>query len=214
MLPVAIFRKSNAYGEQADQSANECTVGWTGAYPTLCRKRPTASLVSRKVLTPLLGQVLLCIIIQMVGFELVQRETWFAIGFCVGKCIALMITRFIPPQLDTEKSNIKNSENTTLFLISCFQYIFSGVVLSVGPPFRQSMRKNCKFSAVVRRKLLTKLCSALRCHYCRDCPNLCLYAVRPSDLACKTHGIDIHGCYFQGVRARFSTSWFGVRVGS
>lgn len=114
VLPVAIF------------------MGWTGAYPTLCRKRPTASLVSRKVLTPLLGQVLLCIIIQMVGLGLVQRETWF-----------------IPPQLDTQKSNIKNSENTTLFLISCFQYIFSGVVLSVGPPFRQSMRNNLPFVVTI-----------------------------------------------------------------
>ena len=214
MLPVAIFSKFNAYGEQANRLANECTVGWTGAYPTLCRKRPTASLVSRKVLTPLLGQVLLCIIIQMVGFELVQRETWFAIGFRAGKRIVLMITRFIPPQLDTQKSNIKNSENTTLFLISCFQYIFSGVVLSVGPPFRQSMRNNCKLSAVVCGYLLTKLCSALRCHYCRDYPILCLHAIRPSDLACKTHGLDIHGSYFQDVRAHFSTRWFGVCVDS
>lgn len=114
VLPVAIF------------------MGWTGAYPTLCSKRPTASLVSRKVLTPLLGQVLLCIIIQLVGFEFVQRQTWF-----------------IPPQLDTQKSNIKNSENTTLFLISCFQYIFSGIVLSVGPPFRQSMRNNLPFVVTI-----------------------------------------------------------------
>ena len=33
-------------------------VGWTGAYPVLSRKKPTANLVSRKVLTPLLGQVI------------------------------------------------------------------------------------------------------------------------------------------------------------
>ena len=51
-------------------------VGWTGAYPVLSHKRPTASLVSRKVLTPLLGQVLICICIQLLGFEVVQRQTW------------------------------------------------------------------------------------------------------------------------------------------
>ena len=50
--------------------------------------------------------------------------------------------RFLPPHLDTEKSNVENSENTTLFLVSCFQYIFSGIVQSVGPPFRQTMRNN------------------------------------------------------------------------
>lgn len=108
VLPIAIF------------------MGWAGAFPVLSSKRPTASLVSRKVLTPLLGQVLLCIAVQAVGFEWAQRQPWY-----------------IPPHVRKNKSNIKNSQNTTLFTISCFQYIFSGIVLSVGPPFRQSLRHNC-----------------------------------------------------------------------
>jgi cation-transporting ATPase 13A2 len=58
ILPIAIF------------------MGWTGAYPTLSRKRPTASLVSRKVLTPLLGQIVLCILVQLVAFETVQKQPW------------------------------------------------------------------------------------------------------------------------------------------
>jgi cation-transporting ATPase 13A2 len=58
ILPIAIF------------------MGWTGAYPTLSRKRPTASLVSRKVLTPLLGQIILCILIQLIAWETVQRQPW------------------------------------------------------------------------------------------------------------------------------------------
>ncbi|KAL6713089.1 hypothetical protein ACLMJK_009210 [Lecanora helva] len=119
VLPVAIF------------------MGWTGAYPALSRKRPTASLVSRKVLTPLLGQVLLCILIQAIAFEYVQKQSWFK-----------------PPHLDKEKSNIVNSENTTLFLVSCFQYVFSGVVLSVGPPFRQTMRNNLPFVVTIVTTLL------------------------------------------------------------
>lgn len=63
------------------------------------------------------------------------------------------IYRFIPPVLDTEKSNIENSENTTLFLLSCFQYILSGIVLSVGPPFRQSMTRNCEFNTLASLRL-------------------------------------------------------------
>jgi cation-transporting P-type ATPase 13A2 len=58
ILPIAIF------------------MGWTGAYHALSRKRPTASLVSRKVLTPLLGQIALCILIQLTAFETVQRQPW------------------------------------------------------------------------------------------------------------------------------------------
>ena len=78
MLPVAIFSRSNAYGGRSDELADRSIVGWNGPYPALSRKRPTASLVSRKVLTPLLGQVLLCIAIQFMGFEFVQRQTWLA----------------------------------------------------------------------------------------------------------------------------------------
>jgi cation-transporting ATPase 13A2 len=56
-------------------------------------------------------------------------------------------SRFIPPQLDKEKSNIENSENTSLFLTSCYEYILSGIVLGIGPPFRQSMSHNRKLFA-------------------------------------------------------------------
>jgi cation-transporting ATPase 13A3/4/5 len=47
--------------------------------------------------------------------------------------------------LDRNKSNIRNSENTALFLVSCYQYILSAIVLSVGKPFRDSMRHNLPF---------------------------------------------------------------------
>lgn len=90
-----------------------------------------ADLVSRKVLTPLLGQMALCVAIQTIAFVVVRQEPWF-----------------IPPVVDPDKSNIKNSENTALFLVSCFEYILSGVVLNAGKPFRQSMWQNCASLAV------------------------------------------------------------------
>jgi cation-transporting ATPase 13A2 len=58
ILPIAIF------------------MGWTGPYPVLSKKRPTASLVSRKVLVPLLGQITLCVLVQLIGFEVVQKQPW------------------------------------------------------------------------------------------------------------------------------------------
>ncbi|KAI9721463.1 MAG: hypothetical protein M1812_002225 [Candelaria pacifica] len=114
ILPIAIF------------------MGWTGPYPTMSRKRPTASLVSRKVLTPLLGQVAICILTQLIALEVVRKQSWF-----------------LPPRLNQEKSNIVNSENTTLFLVSCYQYTLSAIVLSVGPPFRQSMASNLPFVVTI-----------------------------------------------------------------
>ncbi|KAL8734944.1 MAG: hypothetical protein Q9166_001296 [cf. Caloplaca sp. 2 TL-2023] len=119
ILPIAVF------------------MGWTGPYPTLCRKRPTASLVSRKILTPLVGQIGLCIFIQGLAFEYVRRQIWY-----------------IPPVLDKEQSNIENSENTTLYLLSCFQYILSAIVLSVGRPFRQSTTNNLPFVVTIVVALL------------------------------------------------------------
>lgn len=110
ILPIAIF------------------MSWAGPYPELCRKRPTADLVSRKVLTPLIGQMCVCILIQAAAFVVVRKQPWF-----------------IPPVVDHDKSNIKNSENTALFLVSCFEYIFSGVVLNAGPPFRVGVWKNWPF---------------------------------------------------------------------
>ncbi|KAJ6096783.1 cation-transporting ATPase [Penicillium sp. IBT 16267x] len=119
ILPIAIF------------------MGWTGPYPTLSRKRPTADLVSRKVLTPLLGQIIMVVLAQLAIFQTVQTQPWF-----------------IPPQLNLEKSNIVNSENTALFLFSCFQYILTSIVLSVGPPFRQPMTLNVPYLCTIIIDLL------------------------------------------------------------
>jgi cation-transporting ATPase 13A3/4/5 len=110
ILPIAIF------------------MGWTGPYRELSRKRPTASLVSRKVLTPLLGQILLCVVTQFVAWWVVRQQPWYQ-----------------PPVLDVGHSNSKNSQNTALFLVSCYQYILSAIVLSIGKPFRQPIRHNLPF---------------------------------------------------------------------
>ncbi|WEW56295.1 hypothetical protein PRK78_001738 [Emydomyces testavorans] len=119
ILPIAIF------------------MGWIGPYSKLCRKRPTANLVSRKVLTPLLGQMIICLLVQLVAFETVQKQEWYK-----------------PPKLKLDDTSIENSQNTALFLVSCYQYIFSGLVLSVGPPFRQPMTSNVPFVVVIIVSLL------------------------------------------------------------
>ncbi|KAL4917905.1 hypothetical protein BDW62DRAFT_72569 [Aspergillus aurantiobrunneus] len=114
ILPIAIF------------------MGWTAPYPVLSQKRPTADLVSRKVLTPLLGQILVSITVQLVAYKSVQSQPWFK-----------------APDIKLGEDNIENSENTVLFLTSSFQYILVSVVLSVGPPFRKPMRSNRPFLTVI-----------------------------------------------------------------
>ncbi|KAL2813331.1 hypothetical protein BDW59DRAFT_154862 [Aspergillus cavernicola] len=114
ILPIAIF------------------MGWTAPYPILSRKRPTADLVSRKVLTPLLGQITISILTQLVAYKWVQTQPWFK-----------------APNPDLGEDNIENSENTVLFLISSLQYILASIVLSIGPPFRKPMSSNMPFLTVI-----------------------------------------------------------------
>ncbi|KAF5026028.1 hypothetical protein F66182_1883 [Fusarium sp. NRRL 66182] len=119
ILPIAIF------------------MGWAGPAPRLSRKRPTADLVSRKVLTPLLGFMLICILFQAVAYVTVKEQPWY-----------------IPPVVHKDEPSIENSQNTSLFLFSCFEYILSGVILNAGPPFRQRTTQNWPFVTTVLVALL------------------------------------------------------------
>lgn len=110
ILPIAVF------------------MSWAGPAASLCRKRPTADLVSRKVLTPLLGSMVICVLIQTAALIAVGEQPWYK-----------------APDTGHGESNIKNSDNVALFLSSCFEYILSGVVLNAGAPFRQSSIKNREF---------------------------------------------------------------------
>jgi cation-transporting ATPase 13A2 len=126
ILPIAIF------------------MGWAGPAPVLSRKRPTANLVSRKVLTPLLGLMTICVAIQAIAYVTVREQPWY-----------------IPPKVKHEESNIKNSENTALFLTSCFEYILSGIILNAGAPFRQGLAQNYPFCFTILASLVITLSMVL-----------------------------------------------------
>ncbi|KAI9315959.1 putative P-type ATPase [Dichotomocladium elegans] len=100
-------------------------MGYTDSWPHLARKRPTASLVSKKVLTSLIGQILINSNFQFIAYWMVHQQDWYK-----------------PPVFDPDGENIECYENTVLFLLSSFQYIFVAIVFSVGPPYRKPLWSN------------------------------------------------------------------------
>ncbi|KAG0347027.1 hypothetical protein BG004_000252 [Podila humilis] len=113
ILPIAVF------------------MGRTEAFPVLNPKRPTANLVSKKVLTSLIGHIIIQFMFQGIIFVTVRRQEWYR-----------------PPVYHRGEKNIECFENTAMFLLSCFQYLLIAVVFSVGPPFRKPMVSNRPFVVI------------------------------------------------------------------
>lgn len=107
IIPIAIF------------------MGQTGPHPSIHHKRPTARLVSKKVLSSMIGQFIIQLIIQLFAFYWVRRQAWY-----------------LPGVVDLENEVYLTFENTIVFLVSCYQYLIVAVVFTVGPPYQAEMWKN------------------------------------------------------------------------
>lgn len=123
IIPIAIF------------------MSWSKAYPIMCKKRPTANLISPKILVPLLGSIIIECFFQIFGWQLGKNpeEPWY---------------RKAIPGNDEE---VKCSDNTVVFLFANFQYIFVALMLTVGPPYRESAIKNKPFIITV----ITTICFSI-----------------------------------------------------
>ncbi|KAI3637529.1 hypothetical protein MIR68_004178 [Amoeboaphelidium protococcarum] len=103
-------------------------MGKTEAADSLSIRRPTASLVSRKVIVSLLGQTMLQFAFQLSLFMIVKQQSWYE-----------------PPDRMPEEKNIRSFENTCLFKFSTFLYMTVAVVFNRGPPFRRAIYTNAPF---------------------------------------------------------------------
>jgi len=100
-------------------------MGRSKSYQKIHPKAPSANLISFKVLVSLLGQVVIQMIFQFYIFIWSKRQPWYE-----------------APEDTSDGETVYCVENTVLFYVSCFQYVASALVFSVGPPYRQPVIKN------------------------------------------------------------------------
>ncbi|ODV84227.1 hypothetical protein CANARDRAFT_208586 [[Candida] arabinofermentans NRRL YB-2248] len=120
IIPIAIF------------------MSWSKPHNQLCVKRPTANLISPKILIPLIGNIAVLCLFQLFIWTGIKdiHEPWYVAPI---------------PGNDDE---VKSTDNTVLFLYSNFQYIFVAVMLTVGPPYREPATRNVPFLLAIGGTLL------------------------------------------------------------
>eukprot|EP00062_Callorhinchus_milii_P016845 gi/632968589/ref/XP_007900609.1/ PREDICTED: probable cation-transporting ATPase 13A3 isoform X2 [Callorhinchus milii] len=124
------------------------TMSLNAAWQELVPRRPPSGLISAPLLLSVVSQILICTAFQATGFFLVKQQAWYKewtpnLDVCHSSESNQTLEHNITHP-DSEK-NIQNYENTTLFFISCFQYLIVAVVFSKGKPFRQPCYKNYPF---------------------------------------------------------------------
>ncbi|KAJ3334978.1 hypothetical protein HDU93_006907 [Gonapodya sp. JEL0774] len=117
------------------------TMAWTEASSTIHTNPPTASLISAPVLMSMLGQSAIFTLFQLLGFFWIRQQPYYTPpGNGEGG------SQFpIRDDDDEDDVPIVGFENSVLFLISIYQYLFAAIMFSVGPPYRRSMFSNVPF---------------------------------------------------------------------
>ncbi|KAL6947567.1 hypothetical protein ACO0RG_000142 [Hanseniaspora osmophila] len=90
-------------------------------------KRPSANLVSPKIIVPLILHMLIILLTQIIPWMVSKNMPWY-----------------IKPVVG-DQDTIDSTDNTVLFFISSFQYVFISIILSLGPPYRQPLMENTWF---------------------------------------------------------------------
>ncbi|XP_060797743.1 polyamine-transporting ATPase 13A3 isoform X2 [Neoarius graeffei] len=122
------------------------TMSLNPAWNVLVSQRPPSGLISGHLLLSVLSQILICLGFQLLTFLLVSKEDWYEPWKPHSDACN---TSSSYNSTEVDEHNIKNYENTSLFYVSCFQYLIVAVIFSKGKPFRQPSYKNWPFMVSV-----------------------------------------------------------------
>ncbi|KAI1882813.1 hypothetical protein AGOR_G00238780 [Albula goreensis] len=126
------------------------TMSLNQSWKELVARRPPLGLISGPLLFSVLMQILICLGFQVLSFLLVKNQGWYEKWTPESDACNLSQSSYSAADnttlhSDYTEKNIKNYENTTLFYVSCFQYLIVAIVFSKGKPFRQPVYKNWPF---------------------------------------------------------------------
>ncbi|XP_027704557.1 probable cation-transporting ATPase 13A3 isoform X1 [Vombatus ursinus] len=123
------------------------TMSLNPAWKELVAQRPPSGLISGALLFSVLSQIIISIGFQCFGFFWVRQQPWYE--HWTPHSDACNLSRSFSTnsshsdnETEHDEHNIKNYENTTVFFISCFQYLIVAIAFSKGKPFRQPCYKN------------------------------------------------------------------------
>uniref|UniRef100_A0A8C9RTJ1 Polyamine-transporting ATPase 13A3 n=1 Tax=Scleropages formosus TaxID=113540 RepID=A0A8C9RTJ1_SCLFO len=130
------------------------TMSLNPAWKQLVAQHPPSGLISGPLLLSVLTQILVSLGFQVLCFLSVQHQSWYekwtpASDACNTTGLKILPTHNATAGHNHSSKNIMNYENTSLFYVSCFQYLVVAIVFSKGKPFRQPSYKNCKCHKVV-----------------------------------------------------------------
>eukprot|EP00051_Salpingoeca_urceolata_P022558 m.370274 g.370274 ORF g.370274 m.370274 type:complete len:1200 (+) comp19991_c0_seq2:4903-8502(+) len=103
-------------------------VGRTQPHPMLVAIRPPGSLLSLSIALALIGQIAIQAAFQTAALLYAQHQSWYV--------------RLVP---ESDSQNIKSFENTSVFLVSVYQYLVMAATLSAGEPFCTPLLTNQPF---------------------------------------------------------------------
>ncbi|XP_051930441.1 polyamine-transporting ATPase 13A3 isoform X1 [Hippocampus zosterae] len=123
------------------------TMSLNPSWKELVAHPPPSGLISGPLLLSVLSQILICFGFQLFALFWVQLQPWYTIWTPLSDACNVSSLSNVSNLTETEVDdhNIQNYENTSLFYVSCFQYLLVAIVFSKGKPFRQPSYKNWPF---------------------------------------------------------------------
>ncbi|XP_053314968.1 probable cation-transporting ATPase 13A4 [Spea bombifrons] len=130
------------------------TMSLNNAFPKLAPYRPPAQLVSPPLLMSVIFNIILSLILQICGFLIVQKQTWFNSDDINSACSPATQSS---PNISSESNvthaqnpdSFQSYENTTIWLLGTLNCLIIAFVVSKGKPFRQPIYTNYIFMIVI-----------------------------------------------------------------